>query len=88
MYKMVYSNSLDCMVVKGFTVYTVYIDKRGLEAYKLGKGKHYTWNDEDCLYYYDESDEEYYDGIPVNGRRKIILCGLTKRGRQLIILDK
>lgn len=50
-YKMVYSDSLENMVCKGFTI---------------GKmKKHYTWNDSDCTYYSDESDEYSYQSIPV-----------------------
>ena len=45
---MIYSDSLECMVHKGFTY----------------KGKHYTWNDADCVYYWDESDDDYYMEIP------------------------
>ncbi len=44
----VYSDSLGEMVVKGFSY----------------KGNHYTWNDFDCVYYADDSDECYYMDIP------------------------
>lgn len=46
--KHIYSNSLNCMVVKEF----------------IYKGKHYTWNDTDCLYYWNESDETWLEEIP------------------------
>lgn len=44
----IYSDSLDEMVLKGFTY----------------KGKHYTWNDPDCVYYQDDVDDEWYDEVP------------------------
>ena len=45
--KMIYSNSLEDMVISGFTW-----DKH-----------HYTWNDEDCLFYRDD-DEDYFMCVP------------------------
>lgn len=30
-----------------------------IESFYLN-GKHYTWNDLDCVYYNDKTDEEYY----------------------------
>lgn len=43
----IYSDSLEEMVVKSFF---------------YGK-KHYTWNDFDCVYYEDDSDEDYLSDI-------------------------
>lgn len=48
--KMVWSDSLVEMVHVGFTI---------------GK-KHYSWNDEDCVYYWDEADDDYYMEAPDN----------------------
>lgn len=44
----IYSDSLEEMVVKSF----------------FYKKKHYTWNDFDCVYYEDSSDEDYLSDIP------------------------
>lgn len=44
----IYSDSLDEMVVKSF----------------FYKKKHYTWNDFDCIYYEDDSEEDYLSDIP------------------------
>lgn len=46
----IYSDSLDEMVIRSF----------------YHKNKHYTWNDLDCVYYSDQSEEDYFFEIPVN----------------------
>ena len=52
---MVYSDSLGVMIIKGF-----YMKK------KNGEYRHYTWNDEDCVYWADDVDDRYYCEIPNN----------------------
>ena len=53
MMKMVYSDSLDEMVVQQFTY----------------KGHLYVWNDEDCVYYDEtEGDESYLFEVPANAQ--------------------
>ena len=44
----IYSESLNDMVVKAF----------------YWNGRHYTWNDADCVFYSDESDEDYWMTVP------------------------
>ena len=87
MYKMVYSNTLECMVVSGFTVQRVAIDKSGLTNYKIYEPKHYTWDDDDCVYRRDDVDDVWFENIPRNGRRCLMLT-LLYRGRFLVKLDK
>lgn len=48
MARMTWSRSLDTCVEAGFTF----------------RGTHYEWNDFDCLYYSDDSDEDYFMEIP------------------------
>lgn len=48
--KHIYSESLGEMVVKEFEF----------------KGKKYVWNDMDCLYYSEESDEDYLYEVPLD----------------------
>lgn len=50
-FKMVYSNSLDEMVIAKFYTLT---------------GEEYEWNDEDCLYYNVGSDEDWFMEVPNN----------------------
>ena len=52
---MVYSEYLGIMVIKGF-----YMKK------KSGEYRHYTWNDEDCLYWADDVDDRFYFEVPQN----------------------
>lgn len=51
--KMVYSDSLDEDVIAGFTI----------EDEEEGT-MHYSWHDEDCVYYWDDSDESFYMEVP------------------------
>ena len=55
MNNMIYSDSLGGMIIKGF-----YMKKIN------GEYRHYTWNDEDCVYWADDVDDRYYMEIPKN----------------------
>ena len=55
MNNMIYSDSLGGMIIKGF-----YMKK------KNGEYRHYTWDDEDCVYWADDVDDRYYCEIPKN----------------------
>lgn len=44
----IYSESLNDMVVKSF----------------FWNGSHYTWNDADCVFYNDESDDDLWMTVP------------------------
>ncbi len=48
--KYIYSHSLDDMVVESF----------------YWNDQHYTWNDADCVFYNDKSDEDYWMTVPDN----------------------
>ena len=50
--RMIYSDSLNEMIIKGFTY----------------KSKHYTWNDLDCVYYCDNVDDTYFFEVPINAK--------------------
>ena len=52
---MIYSESLDEMIIKGF-----YMKKNN------GEYRHYTWNDLDCLYWADDVDDMFYNEVPQN----------------------
>ena len=52
---MIYSEYLGEMIIKGF-----YMKK------KNGEYRHYTWNDEDCLYWADDVDDRFYFKVPQN----------------------
>lgn len=46
----IYSDSLGEMVVKAF----------------IYKGERFEWNDSDCLYYSEHTDERWFEDIPVS----------------------
>lgn len=52
---MVYSDYLGEMIIKGF-----YMKK------KNGEYTHYTWNEDDFVYWNDEVDDSYYYEVPQN----------------------
>ena len=55
--KMIWSDSLDENVVAGFTIED-----------EVDGTKHYTWNDDDCVYYWDEADDDYYMEVPMGAK--------------------
>lgn len=81
---MIYSDSLNIMVVSGFMLYKVVFSDSGYQIFKRG---HYTWNDRDCLYYSDDTDESFFNTVPKNGLRALTLK-LNAKARLLVKLDK
>lgn len=75
-------------MIKGFTTYRVIINRQGKEKYRLTNKKHYTWNNDDMVYYNDDTDEDYFMEIPKNGKRLIVLSKMYYRSRLLVKLDK
>lgn len=57
MAKMIWSEAQEKMVVKGFS--------RSANGFRA----HYTWNDDDEVYYNDEDEEDYYMTIPASAGR-------------------
>ena len=84
--KMIYSDYMGTMIPAGFTTQKVLIDRRGDEGYKICKPMHYSWNEEDLLYYSDDVDDRAYDEIPTNGFKSYTLK-LGKRARVMVKLD-
>ena len=83
---MIYSDDLETMIPAGFTTQKVLFDRQGGEGYKVCKPMHYSWNEEDLLYYSDDIDGKAYDEIPENGFKSYTLK-LGKRARVLVKLD-
>ena len=83
---MIYSDYLETMIPAGFTTQKVLFDRQGCEGYKVCKPMHYTWNEEDLLYYSDDIDDRAYDEIPKNGF-KSYTSKLGKRARMMVKLD-
>ena len=81
---MIYSDSLCEMVVAGFTRQKVYFGNDGI---KKCRPIHYTWNDEDCVYYSDDTDEDFYMEVPQNGIKTYSLK-IGHTARVLIRVDK
>lgn len=86
--KMIYSDYLGTMIPAGFTTQKVLFDRQGCEGYKVCKPMHYTWNEEDLLYYIDDVDDSdrAYGEIPENGFKSCTLK-LGKRARMMVKLD-
>ena len=57
--------------VKKFSIQNIFFRKDGSRNYIVGVPKTYIWNDEDCLYYNEDSDEDWFDEVPSNGRKCI-----------------
>lgn len=82
----IWSETLGCMVVKGFTTRAVLIKKNGSKPYKVCQPYHWTWNEEDALYYRDDVDDAWTEDIPENGAKGFTLK-LGYRRRTLVTLD-
>ena len=60
--------------VTSFTTRKVFFKRDGSDRYYLSKViKTYEWNDEDCVYYNVDTDEESYMEIPANGKKTFSL---------------
>lgn len=68
-FRMVYSSSLDEIVVKEF----------------ICMGRKYIWNDLDCVYYWEESDESWFYEVPTKAiaTARISDKELNDKARQL-----
>ena len=78
---MIYSDYLETMIPQGFTLTKVFIHREHWTPYKISKrSEHFTWNEEDLVYYSDIIDGKYYDEIPQNGIRAFsLLAGYDAR---------
>lgn len=85
---MIYSEYLETMIPKGFTITKVYFNKQGNEKYYVStKEHHYTWHEEDLVYYSDIIDGRYYMEVPRNGSKTFSLkLGFSCRLK--VVLDK
>ena len=81
---MIYSEYLDCMIPSGFTTAKVYFSNNGITKCK---SSHWSWCEEDCVYYSDTVDGAYYNEIPINGIKTLSLR-LGQRCRLLVKIDK
>ena len=86
MSKLVYSDYLGTMICKGFTTRKVIFNKQGSEPYKICNPFHWTWNEDDLLYYRDDVDDTSYCEIPKNGVKTYTLKKGCK-ARILVTLD-
>ena len=85
---MIYSEYLEMMIPKGFTIKRCYIDITGTKPYYITGCNHYTWNEDDLVYYNDDVDEDFYYDIPCNGFKSLSFLSGYRRMRYLIIKDK
>lgn len=81
-----YSEYLEKEIPSGYTKTFVYFSKDGSEPYEIGKSYHYTWNEDDLLYYRDDTDELFNESVPRNGYRGLSLR-LNKKVRVMIKAD-
>lgn len=79
-------NNMKGMIPTGFTIRKVFFDRKGNEPYKICKQEHYTWDENDLVYYSDDIDGKYYMEIPKNGEKRLSLK-LGKTARVLVVLD-
>ena len=74
-------------MIKGFTARRVIQRRDNSKPYYIGRAKHYTWNDEDMVYYNDDVDDDYFMEAPKNGVRTYTMMNNMK-ARLLVKIDK
>ena len=84
---MIYSDSVGYMVQSGFTTRKVVFDNICVNRYSIKKAFHWTWNDEDCVYYRDDVDDMVVDEPIKNGQKTYVLK-LNSHARYLVVFDQ
>ena len=79
----IYSETIGTMIPKGFTTRKVLFSKDGSTPYKICNSFHWTWNEEDAVYYRDDVDDIYKYEMPINGEKCFNLV-LGMRSRYLV----
>ena len=87
MIKEIYSEYLEMMIPKGFTIRKVIFTNDGREHLKIGKEEHFFWCEKDLVYYSDDIDGKYRMDIPLNGI-KVLTDKKSCHARLLVKLDK
>ena len=83
----IWSDTVGTMIPKGFTTRAVLIKNDGSEPYKVCAPYHWTWDEDDAVYYRDDIDGEtmYYE-VPDNGKKGLTLK-LGYHRRTLVKID-
>ena len=79
----IFSETVGTMIPKAFTTRKVLFSKDGSEPYKICKPFKWIWNEEDAVYYREDTDECFKYEIPVNGEKCFNLV-LGKKSRYLV----
>lgn len=83
---LIWSDTENAMIPQGFTTRAVLIRKDGSEPYKVCKSFHWTWHEDDAVYYRDDVDDSFRYEVPENGEKALSLKLGYKR-RTLVTLD-
>ena len=65
--------------VTKFTAQNIFVRKDGSSKYIVSTPRTYIWNDKDCVYYNEDSDEDWFEEVPCNGRKCISLKPYFKK---------
>ena len=79
----IFSETVGTMIPKAFTTRKVLFSKDGLEKYKICKPFKWIWNEDDAVYYREDTDESFKCEMPVNGA-KCLTFALGKTCRYLV----
>lgn len=74
-------------MIKGFTIQRILISRDGTLPMRKCAKHHYTWSESDLIYYNDESDEDWFDDVPVNGEYTFCFK-LGYKARLKVVVDR
>lgn len=82
----IWSDTVGTMIPKGFTTRAVLIKNDGSEPYKVCQPVHWTWYEDDAVYYCDIVDDKFTFEVPDNGEKGLTLK-LGYHRRTLVKID-
>ena len=74
------------MKKRGFTLQKILFSIDGTKPIRKCKKKHYEYSQSDMVWYWDESDEDYYLEVPRNGQKTYTLKSGYK-ARYKVVMD-
>lgn len=82
----IWSDTVGTMIPKGFTTRAVLIKNDGSESYKVCQPVHWSWHEEDAVYYCDIVDDKFTFEVPDNAEKGLTLK-LGYHRRTLVKID-
>lgn len=73
MSKYVWSDTLGTLIPRGFYTRKVVFKNDGSKPYRIAREFHWTWNEDDAVYYRDDVDDTFTYEVFKNGLKTYVL---------------